>query len=115
MFAPPLAIATGVVASGVIAVGGLVALTAPSLGRATVNQTRSDAQAVRSAVLLYMGQEPGAECPTLPQLQAAGTIDHTRRLTDAWDRPFQIACAGDDIIIRSDGQDGVQGTDDDVQ
>jgi len=57
----------------------------PALGRARVNQTRSDAQAVRSAVLLYLGQEPGASCPTMDELIDAGTIDHSRRTTDAWD------------------------------
>ena len=87
----------------------------PALGRARVNQTRSDAQAVRSAVLLYMGQEPGADCPTMDELVEAGTIDHSRRTTDAWDNPFLIECDGDDILVRSNGPDGQPGTEDDVQ
>lgn len=87
----------------------------PALGRARVNQTRSDAQAVRSAVLLYLGQEPGADCPSMDQLVEAGTIDHSRRTTDAWDHPFLIECDGDDIIVRSNGPDGNPGTEDDIQ
>jgi len=87
----------------------------PALGRARVNQTRSDAQAVRSAVLLYLGQEPGADCPSMDQLLEAGVIDHSRRTTDAWDHPFVIECDGDDIIVRSNGPDGNPGTEDDVQ
>ena len=87
----------------------------PALGRARVNQTRSDSQAVRSAVLLYLGQEPGADCPTMEQLLEAGTIDHSRRSTDAWDHPFLIECDGEDIIVRSNGPDGQPGTEDDIQ
>lgn len=87
----------------------------PALGRARVNQTRSDSQAVRSAVLLYLGQEPGADCPTMEQLLEAGTIDHSRRTTDAWDHPFLIECDGEDIIVRSNGPDGQPGTEDDIQ
>jgi len=87
----------------------------PALGRARINQTRSDAQAVRSAVLLYLGQEPGADCPSMDQLVEAGTIDHSRRTTDAWDNPFLIECDGDDILVRSNGPDGQPGTEDDVQ
>ncbi len=87
----------------------------PALGRARVNQTRSDAQAVRSAVLLYLGSEPGADCPSMDQLLESGTIDHARRTTDAWDNPFLIECDGDDIIVRSNGPDGNPGTEDDVQ
>lgn len=87
----------------------------PALSRARVNQTRSDAQAVRSAVLLYLGQEPGADCPTMDELLSAGTIDHGRRTTDAWDNPFLIECDGDDIIVRSNGPDGQPGTEDDVE
>ena len=87
----------------------------PALGRARVNQTRSDAQAVRSAVLFFLGQEPGADCPTMEELVEAGTIDHSRRTTDAWDNPFIIECEGDDIIVRSNGPDGQAGNEDDVQ
>ena len=84
-------------------------------GRHPVNQTRSDAQSVRSAVLLYLGQEPGAKCPTLRELVDTGTLDHGRRTTDAWDHPFRIACDGDEIIVRSDGADGMPGTSDDLE
>ena len=87
----------------------------PALSRARVNQTRSDGQAVRSAVLLYLGQEPGADCPSMDQLVESGTIDHSRRTTDAWDNPFLIECDGDDIIVRSNGPDGNPGTEDDIE
>lgn len=78
-------------------------------------RTRSDAQAVRSAVLLYLGQEPGAKCPALRELVDTGILDHGRRTTDAWDHPFRIACDGDDIFVRSDGPDGEPGTHDDLE
>ena len=87
----------------------------PALSRARINQTRSDAQAVRSAVLLYLGQEAGASCPTMDELIEAGTIDRARRTTDAWDHPFIIECDGEDILVRSNGPDGQPGTEDDIQ
>jgi general secretion pathway protein G len=87
----------------------------PQLRRARENQTRSDAQQVRSAVLLYLGQEPGADCPTMDELREGGVIDSGRRTTDAWDNPFVVECDGDDIIVRSNGPDGQPGTEDDIQ
>ena len=88
----------------------------PALGRARVNQTRSDAMAVHSAVSLYFGQEPGAQCPTMETLVEEHLIDHSRRTTDAWDHPFTIECdSDDDVIVRSNGPDGQPGTEDDIQ
>ena len=66
-------------------------------------------------MLLYLGQEPGAACPVMDDLVTAGTLDDSRSATDAWDHPFRIQCDGDDIIVRSDGPDGVPNTEDDVQ
>ena len=87
----------------------------PQLNRARVRQTQADAQAVRSAVLLFLGSEPGADCPTMEELMESGTIDHARRTTDAWDHPFLVECDGDDILVRSNGPDGQPGTEDDIQ
>jgi len=108
------AVVVGVITSS-LAVGGVGLTTLPAMGRGRVNQTRSDAQAVRSAVLLYLGQEPGADCPSMERLVESGTIDHSRRTTDAWDQPYRIECDGDDILVRSDGPDGRPGTEDDIQ
>ena len=87
----------------------------PQLQRARVNQTRADAQEVRSAVLLYLGQEAGEDCPTMDELVEAGVLDHSRRTQDAWDNAFVVECDGDDIVVRSSGPDGQPGTEDDIQ
>ena len=87
----------------------------PQLQRARVTQSRSDALEVRSAVLLFMGQEPGADCPTMDELMEAGVLDSSRRTNDAWDNPFIVECEGDDIIVMSNGPDGQGGTEDDIR
>lgn len=87
----------------------------PQLRRARETQTRADAQEVRSAVLLYMGQEPGEDCPTMEELNEAGVLDSGRRTTDAWDNPFIVECDGDDIIVMSNGPDGQSGNEDDIR
>lgn len=75
---------------------------------------RTDAHALRSAVLLYWGSEPGRlrHCPTTTDLLASGTIDGTRTTTDPWGTPFRIVCDGDDVRVVSAGPDGVFGADD---
>jgi general secretion pathway protein G len=87
----------------------------PQLQRARVTQSRSDALEVRSAVLLYMGQEAGADCPTMDELVQAGVLDHSRRTNDAWDNPFIVECEGEDIAVISNGPDGQSGTEDDIR
>ncbi len=66
----------------------------PQLRRAREDATRSDAQQVQSAAVLYLGQQPGADCPSVADLVEAGVIDRTRRTTDAWDHEFVIECDG---------------------
>jgi general secretion pathway protein G len=87
----------------------------PQLRRAREDATRSDAQQVQSAAVLYLGQEPGADCPTVADLVEAGVIDRTRRTTDAWDHEFVIECEGDDVYVLSPGADGQMGTEDDIR
>lgn len=87
----------------------------PQLNRARVDATRSDAQQVQSAAVLYLGQEPGADCPSVSDLVEAGVIDRTRRTTDAWDHEFVVECEGDDVYVISSGADGQMGTEDDIR
>jgi general secretion pathway protein G len=104
----------------VIIIMGLIATAVgiavlPQLNRARENQTRADAQSVQSAAVLYLSQEPNADCPTVEDLVQAGVLDRTRRTTDAWDRPFQIECEGNDVYVISAGADGQMGTEDDIR
>ncbi len=87
----------------------------PQLRRAREDQTRSDAQQVQSAAVLYFGQQPSADCPTVADLMEEGLLDRSRRTTDAWDHDFVIECEGDDIWVLSAGADGQMGTEDDIR
>lgn len=87
----------------------------PQLERSRITQTRSDAQAVQSAAVLYLGQEPGADCPGVQDLIESGILDRSRRTTDAWDHDFVIECEGTDVYVISSGPDGDMGTEDDIQ
>ena len=87
----------------------------PRLQKAREESTRTDAQAIRSAVTMYLGENAGGECPTMDDLLEGGYIDRNKRSTDAWDNAFIIQCEGDNIVVASGGPDGQVGTEDDIQ
>lgn len=97
-----------------VAAGAAVVALAPQMGRSFETQTRADAQEVRSAVLLYVGQEAGASCPTMDELEEAGVLDRGRRTEDGWGEDFAVSCAGDDVVVVSSGPDRTFGTEDDI-
>ena len=87
----------------------------PRLQKAREESTRTDAQAIRSAVTMYLGENPGGECPGMEDLVEGGYIDRSKRTTDAWDNDFIIQCEGDNVVVASAGSDGQMGTEDDIQ
>lgn len=87
----------------------------PRLQKARVDSTKTDSQAVRSAVTLYLGEHPGGDCPNMDDLVEGGYLDSSKRTTDAWDNDFQIECDGGNVSVVSAGPDGQFGTEDDVQ
>lgn len=87
----------------------------PRLQSAREDSTRTDAQAIRSAVTLFLGENPGGGCPSMDDLIEGGFIDRNRRTADAWDNDFQIECDGDNVVVTSAGSDGNFGTEDDIQ
>lgn len=86
----------------------------PRLEKARVDSTRADAQTVRSAAIMYVGENPGGACPSMEDLTEGGYIDRNKRTADAWDNPFSVECEGDDVVVVSAGPDGQMGTEDDV-
>lgn len=86
----------------------------PRLQSAREESTRTDAQSIRSAVTMYLAENPSAGCPSIEDLTEEGILDSSRRLADAWDRDFQIECDGDNIAVSSSGSDGQFGTEDDI-
>lgn len=87
----------------------------PRLEKARIDSTRTDAQAIRSAVIMFLGENPGGGCPSMEDLLEGGYIDRSKRSTDAWDNDFNLECSGDEVIVISAGPDGQMGTEDDVQ
>jgi general secretion pathway protein G len=87
----------------------------PRLQKAREESTRTDAQAIRSAVTMFLGENPGGDCPGMDDLVEGGYIDRSKRTTDAWDNDFVIQCEGDNVAVASAGSDGQMGTEDDIQ
>jgi general secretion pathway protein G len=87
----------------------------PRLQQAREDSTRTDAQSVRSAAIMYVSENPGGDCPSVDDLTEGGYLDSSRRTADAWDNPFVIECEGNDVVVTSPGEDGEMGTEDDIQ
>lgn len=87
----------------------------PRLKQARIDSTRTDAQSVRSAAVMFVSENPGGDCPSVEELTEGGYLDSSRRTTDAWDNDFTVECEGDDVIVVSAGPDGEMGTEDDIQ
>lgn len=97
-----------------LVVSGVAVALLPQLEEARIKSTRADAQALRSAVMLYIADNPRA-CPTVDDLVNERYLDGTKRTADAWDTPFQVSCEAGDIFVVSSGPDGVFDTEDDIQ
>ncbi|MDH5490959.1 MAG: type II secretion system GspH family protein [Myxococcales bacterium] len=87
----------------------------PQLQKARIESTRTDAQTISSAVVMYLMDTPGGGCPATSDLVEGGYIDRNKRTVDAWDQEFQIECQGTDVLVISSGPDQTFGTEDDVQ
>ncbi len=93
--------------------GGVAVALLPQLEKARLKTTKTDAQGLRSAVMLYVADNPRG-CPTVEDLVTERYLDRTRRTADAWDTPFQITCEDGDISVVSAGPDLQFNTEDDI-
>jgi len=93
--------------------GGVAVALLPQLEKARIKTTGTDAQGLRSAVMLYVADNPRG-CPTVEDLVSERYLDATRRTTDAWDTPFEISCEDGDISVVSAGPDLQFNTEDDI-
>ena len=93
--------------------GGVAVALLPQLDKARVKSSKTDAQALRSAVMLYVADNP-RECPTVEDLISERYLDGSRRTADAWDTDFQITCEDGDIAVISAGPDLEFNTEDDI-
>ncbi|MGB5812743.1 MAG: prepilin-type N-terminal cleavage/methylation domain-containing protein [Polyangiales bacterium] len=94
--------------------GGVAVALLPQLEKARQKSTQADAQALRSAVMLYVADNPRA-CPTVDDLVNDRYLDGSKRTSDAWDTPFQVTCEGGDIFVVSAGEDLQFDTEDDIK
>jgi hypothetical protein len=95
-------------------VGGGLDVTDAVTSQVEVDVVRARSYSIRSAVLLYLGEQAGAECPTIADLVTTGALDSTDATTDPWGGLLRIECDGDDILVLSAGPDRELGTEDDV-
>lgn len=93
--------------------GGVAVALLPRLEEARIKSTKTDAQSLRSAVMLYVADNPRG-CPTVEDLVNERYLDGTRRTADAWDTPFQISCEDSEISVLSAGPDLEFSTEDDI-
>ncbi len=83
------------------------------LERAKIKTTRTDAIAIKQAVVTFLTEGSGGDCPSVEQLADDHVLDgHDNR--DAWNRDFEIVCDGTAVTVSSAGPDGERGTDDDI-
>lgn len=94
--------------------GGVALALVPQLEKARIKSTKTDAQALRSAVMLYVADNPRS-CPTVEDLVTERYLDSTRRTTDAWGTEFQVTCEDGDFVVVSAGPDLEFNTEDDIQ
>ncbi|MCA9531391.1 MAG: type II secretion system protein GspG [Myxococcales bacterium] len=87
----------------------------PQLKKARIKTTHTDAQSVRSAVTIYLSENPDKDCPTMDDLVQGQYLDKTKRTADAWNTPFKIECDGDNVAVVSAGPDKQFGTEDDIE
>ena len=93
--------------------GGVAVALLPQLEKAKIKTTKTDSEALRSAAMLYVADNPRG-CPTVEDLVSERYLDGSRRTTDAWNTPYQITCEDGDIMVFSAGPDLEFSTEDDI-
>jgi type II secretory pathway pseudopilin PulG len=99
-----------VIVMALIATGVAFAVT-PMVVTGRETQTQSDVRVIQNAVSLYLVQH--GVCPgSIDDL----TLSRAARRVDAWDNAFAIECdVEQEPMVVSAGQDGQQGTADDIR
>jgi hypothetical protein len=102
-------------ASGLLFVGWTVRDFHRHAENHVVGQAITDRQSVRSAVEMYLAQNPTASCPTVAELVSSRILSAWSRTADPWDNEYEIECVGAEVIVASAGPDGTFRTSDDVR
>lgn len=99
---------------GVVGLVALVVLVAvmPGRGRPPIKTAQSGAQSIRSAITMFIAENPG-ECPSTHDLRD-GYLAASKSLEDPWGGKYLIACSGMTVDVSSAGPDRRFGTRDDI-
>jgi hypothetical protein len=98
-----------------IAVGiSSVLVVHPRMQAAELNETQRTAFQIRSAAHSWQVLHGDSVCPSLRQLIEGRHYDPKMPRLDPWQQPFTIGCKHFDVIVRSFGPDGKEGTSDDI-
>ena len=97
-----------VMISGAVAIGVM-----KSFGVAKKRETETRARTIQSAATAYL-LEGNEGCPQVEELARADYLDRTTDPRDGWGHAFALECDGHTVHVRSAGEDGALGNDDDL-
>lgn len=86
----------------------------PKILTAKQETTRTRAATIESAAEMWMAEQVRGGCPSVDDLVETKNLKSTGDRTDGWGNDFQINCEGGEIFVRSAGEDGEFGTEDDL-
>src|SRR5258706_9980311 len=89
---------------GLIA-GGVAVVAVPKYQESQKNQAKIDARTIHPVAEKWRVDHPGQACPTVEQLRAEKELSQASKITDPWDTPYKINCAGDEIYVMSLARD----------
>ena len=107
-----------IVAIAIIAMvsAGVTVAIIGHFNKAKITTTRTNAQAIRSAIKAWWLDNDGSTCPDIKTLVADGAIDRGKKVgEDAWAQPWRIVCEQNDVTVVSKGPDKLPETEDDIR
>lgn len=107
-----------IVAIAIIAMvsAGVTVAIIGHFNKAKITMTRTNAQAIRSAIKTWWLENDGSTCPDIKTLVADGAIDRGKKVgEDAWAQPWRIVCEQNDVTVVSKGPDKLPETEDDIR
>jgi general secretion pathway protein G len=95
--------------AGAVAIGAM-----KSWQQAQIQETRTRARTLQSAVTQYLLVHADRDCPNVDDLLGAEILDATTDHEDGWGNAYAIQCADNVTHVRSAGPDKNMGTEDDI-
>ena len=108
-----LAASVGLVSVGLVCIGAWAVLPRVTHCRSPTRPEK-DARVVSLAAENWRRAAGGRGCPTFFDLVRDKEIDQGGNSADPWGRPYAISCRAGEVVARSAGGHGREGTADDV-